>query len=66
MKTLDPIDISKLLSPYAGKWVALNRDETKVIGSGATVEDAIHQAKENGEDHPIVIKAPDQYSAMLL
>lgn len=66
MKTLQPINISELLRPYPGKWVALNQSETTVVGVGDSIQIAVEQAKLAGEEHPIVVKSPDQYSAFLL
>jgi len=61
-----PIDLTKLLGRYQGEWVALSRDEKTVLGHGTSLDAALSQAKQRGEDRPIVIKAPDQYSAFLL
>jgi len=61
-----PIDLTKLLAPYKGEWVALSKDEKEVLGHGRTIDEALQGARERGEDHPILIKSPDQYSALLL
>ena len=49
----------ELLAPYAGKWVTLSKDEKTVLGVSNDVDEAIKQAKEKGEDFPLLIKAPD-------
>ena len=61
-----PVDLTKLLAPYKGEWVALSHDEQRVLGHGKTIDEALVGAKKCGEDRPIIIKAPDQYSAFLL
>ncbi len=65
-QTREPMHLAKLLSPHKGKWVALSHDEKKVVGVGNTIDIAIAEAKKNGENLPVIIKSPDQYSAALL
>ena len=57
--TKETIHLAKLLKPYAGKWVTLSKDEKNVLGVGDTIDTALKQAKEKGEFHPLLIKAPD-------
>lgn len=61
-----PVDLAKLLAPYKGEWVALSQDEQRVLGHGKTIDEALAGARKCGEERPILIKAPDQYSAFLL
>ncbi len=61
-----PVNLAKLLAPYKGEWIALSHDEQSVLGHGATIDDAVRQAKDRGESRPILIKAPDNHSAFLL
>lgn len=63
---LSPIDLRELLRPYAGKWVALSQDEREVLGSGDTIEAALAAARQRGEQSPVLVKAPDQFTAYLL
>jgi hypothetical protein len=53
-----PIDLTKILKPYEGQWVALTPDETKVIGSSKDLDEALRQAKDKGFPRPFVVKAP--------
>ena len=55
--------LGKLLAPHAGKWVTLSKDEKTVLGVSNDMNVAVKQAKEKGEDFPLLIKAPDE-SAM--
>ena len=66
MPEIHPIDLSELLRPYRGKWVALSQDETKVLGSGATIDEALEGAHREGEQQPIVIRVPESVAAYLL
>lgn len=44
---------------FAGKWIAWNFDETRIIASGRTYQDTLQQALATGEAKPILEKAPD-------
>jgi predicted RNase H-like HicB family nuclease len=39
-------------------WLALTADETKVVGRGEDIAEAVEEAKENGENDPVLIWAP--------
>lgn len=43
-------------------WLALNEDETRVVGSGKTPGDAIAAARTAGVDDPILVWAPDTWA----
>jgi len=57
--TKDTIHLANLLNPHAGKWVTLSKDERVVLGVADTIDSALEQAREKGEFHPLLIKAPD-------
>jgi hypothetical protein len=53
-------DISKLLVDIPkGAWVALSKDEEKVVAYAAELQEAIEKAKEAGENDPVVIRVPE-------
>jgi hypothetical protein len=53
-------DVSKLLADVPkGAWVALSKDEDRVVAYAAELQDAIQKAKEAGENDPIVIRVPE-------
>ncbi len=54
-----PIDLTKLLAPYKGEWVALSHDEKRVLGHGKTIEEALSMARKAEEGRPLLIKVPD-------
>jgi len=55
VKRADLTAVLKNVPP--GTWVALARQENKVVGTGKTVEEALASAKKNGEDSPLLVKA---------
>lgn len=58
--TSQPKDLTKILRPYRGEWVALSDDEKRVVGHGPTPEIALKQAHKKGERDPILMRAPDK------
>lgn len=44
-------------------WLALDRAETKVVGRGENIREAVAEAKEKGEDDPVLIWAPKEWIA---
>jgi hypothetical protein len=42
-------------------WLALTQDETRVIGRGENIIEAVADAKEHGEDDPHLIWAPETW-----
>lgn len=52
-------DLSILLSKAPRDcWLALNEDQTAVVGRGETLTEAVREANANGVQDPIVIWAP--------
>jgi len=62
----EPIDLTKILEPYEGEWVALSSDQKRVVGHGPTPHNALEMAKEKGEKDPILFGVPDAYSSHFL
>jgi len=57
--TVIPKDMTSVLKDApAGEWIALSKDLTKVVGAGKTVEEALEAARNNGEESPVLTKAP--------
>ena len=60
-------DISKLLVGVPkGAWVALSRDEDRVVAFASELQEALKKAKEAGESDPVVIRVPESDAATLL
>ena len=60
-----PIDLTKLLGPYRGEWVALSHDEKQILGHGKTIEDALVTLKDT-EERPLLIKVSDGLGFVLV
>jgi hypothetical protein len=60
-------DVSKLLVGIPkGAWVALSRDQDKVLAYAAELQDAIQKAREAGENDPIVMRVPEGDASTLI
>lgn len=56
---MKPRDLSLVLKDApAGKWIALSSDQTRIMGHGETVDDAVKEARLAGENNPVLIKMP--------
>lgn len=55
-------DLSALLSAAPRNcWLALNEQETTVVGRGETMEEAVQEARKNSVSDPIVIWSPGKW-----
>jgi len=56
-----PTDQSPPIVPieYAGKWIAWDFDETKIIASGRSYRETLDAALATGEPRPVLEKTPD-------
>jgi hypothetical protein len=60
-------DISKLLADVPkGAWVALSKDQERVIAYAAELEEVLRKAKEAGEEDPIITRVPEVENATLI
>jgi uncharacterized protein DUF5678 len=60
-------DISSILAEIPkGAWVALSKDETKVIAFAAELQEVLKKAKEAGEDKPVILRVPEANATTLL
>ncbi len=53
--------VELLVGAARNTWLALNEDETKIVGRGSTLEEAVADAKKNGVEDPIVIWSPKKW-----
>lgn len=52
-------DLTEVLENAPGNcWLALAKDESKIVGRGEDIAEAIEEAKENGEDDPLLMWSP--------
>ncbi len=60
-------NVSKLLSDVPkGAWVALSKNEDKVIAYAAELQEVLRRAKELGENDPVVLRVPEANGSALL
>ena len=53
------MNLSSILTGAARNgWLALSEDQTKIVGRGDTLAQAVEAAKKNGVADPIVVWAP--------
>ncbi len=54
------INLTRLLRPYKGQWVALAQDEKRVLGHGKSLDEALAAARKVEEGRPLLVKVPDE------
>ena len=47
-------------------WIALSEDESQVVGSGSTVEEAVSAAANRGVEEPVLVKSPKEWGHKVL
>lgn len=60
------IDLSDLLKPYKGKWVAISNDKKHVICVADTIDEVVEESKNIKNGEPVILKVPDEHTAHLL
>ena len=60
MRTEDYSRAPGEMSP--GQWIALSQDETRIVGFGNTMREAVISAARNGVNEPILIKMPSNWN----
>ena len=58
-------DWTKLYKKYNGLWVALDEDETTVLGYGSTVKEALEKAKSKTSKTPFLTRIPKTLDAYI-
>jgi hypothetical protein len=59
--TLNSPRTEALRAAPPNSWIALSDDESHVIATGATYEEAVKKSEEAGVGEPILIKTPDYW-----
>jgi hypothetical protein len=65
MKPLEVFDGELLRGIPTGTWVAISHDQERVAGKGLTIDDALQDAKENGELEPFILRVFDGNLALI-
>jgi len=58
MPPTNPIDLTEILEPYLNKWVALSANQTAVVGSGDSLDEALSNAQRKGATQPVIMFVP--------
>jgi hypothetical protein len=66
MTPLKTFDGELLAGIPAGTWVAISDDQEGVAGKGLTIDEALEDAKQNGEPEPYVLRIPVCNSALIV
>jgi hypothetical protein len=45
-------------------WIALSEDETKVVATGSTYEEAVQKSESAGVSDPVMVKTPKAWRAI--
>ena len=64
---MKPEEYARMLAdaPRDG-WIALSEDESRVVGSGSTMEEAVSAAAKQGVGEPILVKTPKEWGYRVL
>jgi len=54
------IDRTKIVKKYKGQWVAFKEDRKTVVATGKKAITALHKAKKEGCENPILFRVPDK------
>jgi tRNA A37 threonylcarbamoyladenosine synthetase subunit TsaC/SUA5/YrdC len=58
-------DLSDLLKGIpSGAWVAISESKNAVMAYGPDAQEVLREAKERGEEHPLILRVPDHAAAM--
>jgi hypothetical protein len=60
------VDLSELLRPDEGKWVAISGDKSSVLCDADSIEELLGKCKEYEALKPIILRVPDEHTAQLL
>jgi len=60
-QNMKPIDLTKVLKKYKGKWVALIPNSNEVAASGKVLKEVVIKAQDRGIHNPVMLKATPAY-----
>lgn len=56
------VDLSEILANAPRNcWLALNEEQSEIVGRGETLKEAVAEARKRGVEDPIVIWAPKRW-----
>ena len=58
--------VNQLIRPFPGQWVALSKDDSRVVSVRKSFEAVLNDAHRKGESRPHIVKSPDgSWAAMI-
>jgi hypothetical protein len=64
MSTEERLDILRAAAPNS--WLAFSSDEARLVASGVSYAEAIKGAENSGENDPVLVKVPEEWSPLVL
>ncbi len=65
--TIKAVDLSKVLSNAPRNcWLALNEEESQIVGRGETIEESVQEARKAGVEDPIILWSPKSWMPRVL
>lgn len=65
MPAIETLNEDLLKGIVPGTWVAISRDQKRVVGTGETIDAAVKQAQQIGEKTPFIIRVPLENDALI-
>ncbi|MGH9742737.1 MAG: hypothetical protein ACRD51_10335 [Candidatus Acidiferrum sp.] len=66
MPVIKTFDEQLLLGITPGIWVAISKDQERIVGTGNSIEEANEKARENGERDAYIFRVPAENSALIV
>jgi hypothetical protein len=61
------INFAKLLDGIPpGAWVAISEDHNRIVAYGADMRQVLSDAREKGEQRPLIVRVPERQGTLLL
>ncbi len=67
MSASQPVDLSTLLrNAPRNCWLALSDDESRIVGRGESVAEAVEEANKSGVEDPVIVWSPKAWIPIVL
>jgi hypothetical protein len=65
--TMKPEEYVRMLAEAPrDKWIAMSEDESRIVGVGDTMEEAVSNAQEHGVADPVLTLTPSEWAPIVL
>jgi hypothetical protein len=58
--------LAALATAPLNRWIAMSAEETRIVADADTFEEVSKAAERNGEDDPVIIRIPENWTARTL